>query len=74
LAGLKIHKCPSWTSGYGDGNYRVWAKLDDEGRVEELRIRFDVTYGYDDESKEMHDVSMRELFRNVLDRQREEES
>jgi len=54
---------------FGDGNYRVWARLDENGRVQELRIPFDVSYGYDDDSKEMHDIAMPELFRKVVDKQ-----
>ena len=53
---------------YGDGLYRVWAKLDEHGRVRELRIPFDTAYGYDDESKEMHDISMAETMRKLIER------
>lgn len=57
------------STGFGDGNYHVFSKITDFGdmgkRVTEVRIIFDVTYGFDDESKEMHDISMRELYGKV---------
>lgn len=56
---------------FGDGNYRIWAKLDKDGRVQELRIRFDVTYGYEKEGEDMHDISTGESFKKVVERQRE---
>lgn len=51
-------------TGYRDGEYRVWARLNDESRVMELRINFEETFGYE---KEPHDISTRELFRKVAE-------
>ena len=56
-------------TGYGDGYYRIWARVNEEGRVAELRINFETTYGYDDDSKKLHDVSQRELMDKVWERQ-----
>ncbi|MGI0046330.1 MAG: hypothetical protein ACREBB_03970 [Nitrosotalea sp.] len=62
-------------TGFGDGSYHVFAKVTDFGknhgkRVTEIRIVFDVTYGFDDESKQMHDISMKELYDKVSETQR----
>ncbi len=51
------------TTGFGDGCYRVFAKLTDYGpdggeRVDEIRIRFDITVGYEKEGEDMHDISV----------------
>lgn len=59
-------------TGYGDGHYRIWARINEDGRVAELRIDFETTYGYDDESKEMHDISQKETMRRLIERQQDE--
>ena len=56
-------------TGYGDGYYRIWARINEDSRVAELRIDFETTYGYDDESKEMHDISQKETMRRLAERQ-----
>lgn len=55
-------------TGYGDGNYRIWARLNEEGRVMELRILFDTSFGYDDGTKAMHDISQAEIMRKLVER------
>lgn len=64
------------STGFGDGDYHVFAKITDFGklgkRVMEIRISFETTYGFDDDSKEMHDISMKELYEKVAQKQKEE--
>ena len=61
-------------SGWGDGNYHVYVQENKEGRTLRVLVDFTSTYGFDNNSKEMHDMDMEELFGEVAKNQRKESS
>lgn len=55
-------------TGYGDGDYPVFVQKDDDGRIIEMRIRFDITYGFTEKDGKMHYASTDEMWNTVLER------
>jgi hypothetical protein len=64
------------STGFGDGDYRVFAKIVDFGdegkRVMEVRISFEYASDYDPKTNKESDISMRELYGKVLQRHGEQ--
>lgn len=58
-------------TGYGDGLYRVWARINEDGRVAELRISFEEAWGHEKEGEEDHDIPVREIVRKLDERESE---
>lgn len=56
------------STGYGDGHYPVFVSKNNEGRIMEIRIRFDLTYGYGKIGGPMEYVVVDELWNKVLER------
>lgn len=66
---FEVFKGVQSSTGYGDGHYPVFVSKNDEGRIMEVRIRFDLTYGFDEKDGPMKYIVVDELWNKVLERQ-----
>lgn len=64
----EIFKGVESRTGYGDGAYPVFVSKDDDGRVMEIRIRFDISYGFDEKGGPMKYFVMDELWNTLIER------